>query len=94
MIVTVWVRHSVNSRREDEVSAPDTAAPVVLVKVIDIDPPSAHGTVTVRDRPSWEIVIAVFIAAWLTVAATMLCAVEVPGPGGVEDVNGEGADAP
>ena len=94
LIVTVCIRHSVNSMREDDVNVPDCTAPVVVVNVIDIDPPSAHGKVMVRDRPSGETVIAVFIAAWLTVAATMLCVVEVPGPDGVEGINGEGADGP
>ena len=82
LIVTVCLRQSVNSMREDDVNVPDCTAPVVLVTAIDIDPPSAHGKVMVRDRPSGETVIAVFIAAWLTVAATMLCVVEVPGPDG------------
>ena len=89
LIVTVCLRHSVNSMREDDVNVPDCTAPVVVVTAIDIDPPSAHGKVMVRDRPSGETVIAVFIAAWLTVAATMLCVVEVPG-----GINGEGADGP
>jgi hypothetical protein len=79
--------------REDDVNVPDSTAPAV-VNVIDIDPPSAHGEVMVRDRPSGETVIAVFIAARLTVAATMLCVAEVPGPVGVEGINGEGADGP
>ena len=93
LIVTVCIRHSVNSMREDDVNVTDCKAPVVVI-VIDIDPPSAHGKVMVRDRPSGETVIAVFIAAWLTVAATMLCVVEMPGPDGVEGINGEGADGP
>ena len=93
-IVTVCVRHAVNSRREDEVTVPDGRPPVVLVNVIDIDPPSAHEEVMVRDRTYGEAVTAVVIAAWLTVAATMLCAVEVPGPGPVEGGNREGADGP
>ena len=94
MIVTVCLRHSVNSMREDDINVPDCTAPVVLVNAIDIDPPSAHGKVTVRERPSGETVIAMFIAAWLTVAATMLCVVLVMGPDGVEGINGEGADGP
>jgi hypothetical protein len=80
-----------NSIREDDANVPDVTAPV-LVNVIDIDPPSAHGKVVVRDSPSGETVIAVFIAAWLTVAATMRCVVEVAGPERVEGANGEGAD--
>jgi hypothetical protein len=91
LIVTFCLRHSVNSVREEDVNVLDCGAPSVLVKVIDIDPPSAHGKVTVRERPSGETVIAVFIAAWLTVAATMLCVVEVLGPDGI---NGEGAEGP
>ena len=94
MIVTVCIRHWVNSRREDDVNVPDCKPPAPLFNVIDIDPPSAHGTVMVCDRPSLEMVIAVFIAAWLTVAATMPCVVELPGPDGVEGVNLEGADGP
>ena len=91
MIVTVWFRQSVNSWREDVVIVPDVTKLVGLSKVIDIDPPSAHGNEIVRDWPLTKTVIVVFIAAWLTAAATMLCVVEVPGPEGVE---GEGADGP
>ena len=80
--------------REDEVNVPDGTVPVVVVNVIDIEPPSVHGSVMVRDRPSVETVIAVFIAAWLTAAATMLWVVGVPGPRGVEGINGEGMDGP
>ena len=94
MIVTVCLRHSVNSMREDDVSVPDCRAPVVLVNVIDMDPPSRHGKVNVRARPSGETVITLFIAAWLTAAATMLCVVEVLVPDGVEGINGEGAEGP
>jgi hypothetical protein len=93
LIVTVCVRHSVNSSREEDVNVADVTAPV-LVNVIDIDPPSAHGIVVVRDGPSGETVIAVFIAAWFTAAPTMLCVVEVPGLEGGACVNGEGADGP
>ena len=94
MIVTFCDRQSVNSVREDDVNAPDSTSPVVAVNVIDIDPPSAHGTVTVPDGPFGETVIAVVTAARLTVAATMLCVVEVPGPDGVEGFDGEGAVGP
>ena len=80
--------------RVDDVNVTDRRAPVVLVIVIDLEPPSAHGKVMVRERPSGETVIAVFITAWLTVAATMLCVVEVPSSDGVEGINGEGADGP
>ena len=89
MMVTVCARHSVNSIREDEVSVPDVTRPE-LVTVTDVVPPSVHGTVMVRDRPSGETVIAVFIAARLTAAATMLWVVEGPGPEGI----GDGADGP
>lgn len=52
-------------------NGPDCTA-VVPAKVIDMDPPSAHGNEIVLDRPSAETVIAAFSAAWLTAAATML----------------------
>ena len=93
-IVTVWFRQSMNSMREDVVSVPEVPMPVGVSNVIDIDPPSAHGNEIVRDWPLVVTVMAVFIAARLTVAATMLCVVEVPDPDGVGGVNVEGADGP
>jgi hypothetical protein len=80
--------------REDDVNVPDSASPGVLVNVIDIDPPSAHGKVKVGDRAFGETVIAVLIAAWLTVAATMLSVVDAPGPEGVGGFDAEGAVGP
>jgi hypothetical protein len=94
LIVTFCDRHSVNSVREDDVNVPDSTSPIVPVNVMDIAPPSAHGTVTVPDEPFGETVNAVVTAARLTVAATMLCVVEVPGPEGVEGFDGEGAVGP
>ena len=90
-MVTVCIRQSANSSREDDVNVPDVAEPVV-VNVIDVVPPSAHGEVVVRDRPSGETATAVFIAAWFTVAATTFCVVDAPEPDEVEGVDAEGAD--
>ena len=83
MIVTLCIRQSVNSSREDVVNAPDCPAPNVPVNVVDIDPPPGHWLVHVCDRPSGEKVIAAFIVAWFTATATMFCAEEVPAPEGV-----------
>ena len=92
-IVTVCDRHAVNSMREDEVTGPDGGPPVVPVAVTDIDPPSGHEKVTVRDRTFGETDVAAVIVAWLRVAATMLAVVEAPDPGEVGGSR-EGADGP
>ena len=89
MIVTDCARQSVNSVRVDDVNVLDVRTPV-LVEVADIDPPLSHGTVMVRDRPSGETVIAEFIAALLTAAATILSVADALSPEGIA----EGADGP
>src|SRR4051812_41533669 len=79
--------------RPDDVNVADVLEPAGP-KVIEIDPPSAHGVVKVCDVPFGETIVAVFMAAWFTAAATTPCVAAMPGAEGVVDVVGEGADGP
>ena len=72
---------------------PDWTRPVGLLKSSTSSRRPRRGTYRLRQAVD-EIVIAVFSAAWLTVAATRLCVVEVPDSDGVEGFNWEGADGP
>jgi hypothetical protein len=89
LIVTVCIRHSVNSNREDVVNVPACPAPNVPVNVVDIDPPPGHGLVIVCDSPSGEKVIAAFIVAWFT-APIQPGSLRSPVPGSRFPVPGSG----